>query len=274
MINGMIRMLKDYAWFRRLNTRITYEMLSRYIASPEWHFMNYGYIPKECEKSEACRQAVRQQYSMQMYHYLASKTAIEGKKLLEIGSGRGGGAGYIAQSLKPEFYTGMDIASNAVALANKLHQAPNLKFIQGSAELIPFEDNSVDVVLNVESCHAYGSVPKFLSEVKRVLSPGGHLLLVDFRNSAENMKIFKEQLQASGLECVEEENISENVVRAIEAEDESKTEMIRKVVPTKWQKLFGQFAGTVGSPFHTTLKEGTRQYYRFVLRKIPVAVAG
>lgn len=161
----------------------------------------------------------------------------------------------------------MDIAGNAVRLANKLHVLPNLKFIQGSAEAIPLPDNSVDVVLNVESCHGYGCVRTFLSETRRVLKPGGHLLLVDFRNSQDNMKIFIEEIKASGLECIEEENISQNVIEAIEAEDHSKNEMIKKLVPQRWHKLFCQFAGTVGSPFHLTLREGTRQYYRFVLRK-------
>lgn len=267
MITTSIRLLKGYPWFKRLNAKITYEILSKYIASSEWHFMNYGYQPKACENVSGICTSTPQRFPMQMYHYLATKAPIEGKVLLEVGSGRGGGARYITQNLKPSSYTGMDIAGNAVKLANKMHVVPNLRFIQGSAEAIPMADNSVDVVLNVESCHGYGSVPKFLSEAKRVLAPGGHLLLVDFRNSQENMQIFKEQLKDSGFECLEEENISENVIAAIEAEDQSKTEMIRKLVPERWRNLFCQFAGTVGSPFHETLRVGTRQYYRFVLRK-------
>jgi ubiquinone/menaquinone biosynthesis C-methylase UbiE len=262
-----IRLLKGYPWFKRLNAKITYEILSKYIRSSEWHFMNYGYYPKASENVSGICESTPQLFPMQMYHYLASKTPIEGKVLLEVGSGRGGGARYIAQSFRPSSYTGMDIAGNAVRLANKMHVAPNLRFIQGSAESMPVADNSVDVVLNVESCHGYGSVPKFLSETKRVLVPGGHLLLVDFRNSESNMKIFIEQLKESGLECVEQENISQNVIQAIEAEDKSKNEMISKLVPKRWHKLFCQFAGTVGSPFYESLRSGSRQYYRFVLRK-------
>jgi ubiquinone/menaquinone biosynthesis C-methylase UbiE len=263
-----IRLLKDYPWFKRLNAKITYEILSRYIRSSEWHFMNYGYQPSPGEPVSGISSSTPQLLPMQMYHYLAKKVPMEGKVVLEVGSGRGGGAPYIAQSLKPSSYTGMDIAGNAVRLANKMHVAPNLRFIQGSAESMPIADNSVDVVMNVESCHGYGSVPKFLSETKRVLAPGGHLLLVDFRNSESNMKIFIEQLKESGLEFVEQENISQNVIQAIEAEDKSKNEMISKLVPKRWHKLFCQFAGTVGSPFHESLRSGSRQYYRFVLRKV------
>lgn len=267
MINTSIRLLKGYPWFKRLNAKVTYEILSKYIGSSEWHFMNYGYQPKPTEEQCGICTSTPQRLSMQMYHYLACKVPLGGKKVLEIGSGRGGGAKYITQTFAPAEYTGMDIAANAVRLANKLHVAPNLKFIQGSAEAIPLADNSIDVVVNVESCHGYGCVPTFLSEVKRVLKPGGHLLLVDFRNSQENMKIFMDELKASDLEILEEENISQNVIEAIEAEDHSKNEMIKKLVPQRWHKLFCQFAGTVGSPFHLTLREGKRQYYRFVLQK-------
>jgi SAM-dependent methyltransferase len=160
----------------------------------------------------------------------------------------------------------MDLAHNAVNLANKLHSLPNLKFIQGSAEEIPLGSNSIDVVVNVESCHAYGSVDKFLSEVKRVLKPGGHLLLVDFRK-INDIDQFKQQIRSCGLELLEEENISGNVVNAIETEDDAKRARIKTLIPEKWQELFLEFAGVVGSRIHTSLKEKTRFYYRFVLRK-------
>ena len=37
MINASIKLLKRYAWFKRLNAKITYEILSKYIGSSEWH---------------------------------------------------------------------------------------------------------------------------------------------------------------------------------------------------------------------------------------------
>jgi SAM-dependent methyltransferase len=124
----------------------------------------------------------------------------------------------------------------------------------------------MDVVVNVESSHAYGSVDKFLSEVKRVLKPGGYLLLVDFR-SDNTINNFKDQLKHSGLVLLQEEDISKNVINSIELEDESKTARIKALIPARWQKLFSEFAGVVGSRFYLTLKDGSRSYYRFVLQK-------
>ncbi len=270
MIKFIIHIFKKYSWFRRMNARITYELLAKNISATEWSFMNYGYAPNADEPLiDLQMKEYPQLYPLQMYHYLASKISIEGKTVLEVGSGRGGGAHYLAQAMKPHDYIGMDLAQSAVELANKQYQLPNLKFIQGSAEKIPLEDQSVDVVINVESCHAYGSVDQFLSEVKRVLKPGGHLLLVDFRNeqNVEKMNTLQSQLINSGMTLKSEENITANVIRSIEEEDASKRARIQRLIPKKWQKLFCEFAGTMDSKFYWTLKNNTRLYYRFVLVK-------
>jgi len=267
IVKTILSPFKNFAWFKRLNAKVSYEMLAKYIPASDWHFMNYGYVPNAGEKVLDLPDDPKiQRYPMQMYHSLALKADIGGKNVLEVGSGRGGGARHIASTLNPLSYTGMDLAQNAVKLANKLHPLPNLKFIQGSAEAIPLVDNSIDVVMNVESSHAYGSVPKFLSEVKRVLKPGGYLLMVDFRYSHQ-MDQYKDQVRNSGMKVISEEDITANVVQAIEAEDDVKTERIRTLFPVKWQKLFGEFAGVVGSKFHLNLKNRERLYYRFVLQK-------
>ena len=267
LIKTILSPFKNFAWFKRLNAKVSYELLAKYIPATDWHFMNYGYVPNQDEKVLTLPDDPKiQRYPMQMYHSLALKAEIGGQKVLEVGSGRGGGARHIASTLKPASYTGLDLAQSAVELATKLHALPNLKFIQGSAEAIPLTDNSIDVVINVESSHAYGSVDKFLSEVKRVLKPGGHLLLVDFRYTPQ-MDLFKTQLRNSGMKLISEEDITSNVVKAIEAEDKIKKERIRTLFPEKWQKLFSEFAGVVGSKFHKNLVDRERLYYRFVLRK-------
>lgn len=266
MISKVIFLFKRYAWFKRLNAKITYELLAKHIPATDWQFMNYGYVPHSHEPPLVLSQQPAQLYPLQMYHYLATKMNLAGKHVLEVGSGRGGGARHIAQFLKPASYIGMDLAQNAVDLANKLHTLPNLKFIQGRAEKIPLPDNSVDVVLNVESCHAYGCVDTFLKEVSRVLKPGGHLLMVDFRNE-ENVSQFMNQLKNSGLKELQREDISDNVVRSIEAEDTTKRARIEALIPDRWQKLFCDFAGVAGSRFHLTLKNKKRFYYRFVFVK-------
>lgn len=268
MINTLIRVFKRYEWFKRFNAKVTYELLAKYIPAEDWRFMNYGYVPAANEpRLELPAAFTNQLLPLQMYHYLATQRAVANKAVLEVGSGRGGGANYIATRLQPARYVALDLAQNAIDLSKKMYQAPNLEFVQGSAEALPFSNESFDVVVNVESSHAYGNVPNFLSEVKRVLRPGGFLLVVDFRNQVAGMDLFREQIVACGLKIVSEENISARVVQAIEAEDADKRARIQKLVPARWQALFAQFAGVVGSPFYNTLKDGTRVYHRFVIEK-------
>lgn len=268
MLRRIMFLLKRFAWFKRLNAKITYELLAKHVPAEDWQFMNYGYVPNSSEPplDLPVDKAMKQRLPLQMYHYLALKKELKGKQVLEVGSGRGGGARHLAAHFQPTSYVGMDLAQNAVDLANRLHILPNLKFIQGSAESIPIADNSIDIVMNVESCHAYGLPEKFLQEVKRVLKPGGYLLMVDFR-SDNNMPVFQQQIRRSGLQLLEEEDISNNVIRSIEEEDEAKTTRIKQLIPQKWQKLFAEFAGVVGSRFYLTLKDGSRRYFRFVLQK-------
>jgi ubiquinone/menaquinone biosynthesis C-methylase UbiE len=268
MITPIIRTFKRYPWFRRLNARLTYELLAKYIPARDWHFMNYGYVPLPAEEPLPLPAGfTRQPLPLQMYHYLVVRIPLAGKTVLEVGCGRGGGAHYVATQQQPARYVGLDLAQHAIDLCKEMYSAPNLEFVQGSAEALPFPDASFDVVINVESCHAYGNVPLFLTGVRRVLRPGGWLLLTDFRNAVEQMDVFRAQVQAAGLHIRSEENISAQVLAAIEQEDPAKRERIGKLVPRRWQKQFERFAGVVGSPFYNTLKSGTRVYHRFVIQK-------
>jgi len=267
MISRLFLELTEFAWFRRLVWKPVYQALAAKFPTDTWSFMNYGYSPESNDdnlplpvKDEIHR------FAIQHYHYLAVKAIIKGKDVLEVGSGRGGGSHYIATRLQPKSMTGMDLASNAVDLCNKNFISPNLRYITGNAEKIPLENNSKDVVINVESCHAYGSVDNFLAEVKRVLRPGGHLLLTDIRGIPGKDLLAKKLLE-SGMDIIEEEDITMNVVNAIEKEDELKWNRIRQSVPRWLHAYFSEFAGSVGSQTHKQLKNRDLVYFRFVLRK-------
>jgi len=45
MIKTILAPFKRFAWFKRLNAKITYEWLAKHIPADHWHFMNYGYFP-------------------------------------------------------------------------------------------------------------------------------------------------------------------------------------------------------------------------------------
>ena len=70
-------------------------------------------------------------------------TPIRGKHTLEIGSGRGGGASFLARYHNPSHMTGLDYSTKAVKLSINLHkEVHNLQFVKGDAESLPFDDKS------------------------------------------------------------------------------------------------------------------------------------
>lgn len=267
MIARLFLDFTDYPAFRRIVWKPVYETIAKKFKIADWQFMNYGYAPHVDEipltlepEDEANR------YSIQLYHYLVSILKIPGKEILEVGSGRGGGANYMWKYLKPEKIIGLDIAHNAVKLANEKHATGGLTFVQGNAEKLPFTNESFDLVINVESCHAYGSVPAFLKEVKRVLRPGGYFLCTDMR-SPNGMQILKNNLLATGMQISLKEDITGNVINAIELEETVKQKRISDNIPRWLTKPFKEFAGVKGSKIHEDLKSGSLIYYRFMLQK-------
>ncbi|RAW02607.1 hypothetical protein DQQ10_00380 [Pseudochryseolinea flava] len=173
----------------------------------------------------------------------------------------------MARNFHRVWCTGVDVAEHAVHLSRKEYDLPNLSFVHGTAESLMVLDNSIDVVLAVESSHALGNVKKFLSEVLRVLKPGGHLLLTDLRDSLEEMESFREELMASGLLMINHEDITVNVLSAIESDDAAKRKTIESLVPKSYQKVFFEVAAVVGSRVHQSLRDGSGVYHRYVLQK-------
>lgn len=268
MIAYLFLELTEYAWFRRMVWKPIYNQLAKNYSFPDWHFMNYGYAPlNEKPVMSLSEEDEPNRYSIQLYDNLANRVPILQKDILEVGSGRGGGASYITRYLKPNRYTGMDIANEAVNFCKKIHTVPGLEFQEGNAERIPFGDKSFDVVINVESCHAYGSMEDFLSGVKRVLRPGGHFLCTDMRDP-ERIKLLERQLHDSGMKMIEKRDITQNVVKAIELEDDLKRERMKDRFPAWLQKSFEEFAGVKGSQIHRDLASGRLVYYQFVLQNL------
>ncbi len=267
MIAKLFLDLTDYPAFRRIIWKPVYETIAKKFKVADWQFMNYGYTPKAYELPLRLQPEDEvNRYSIQLYHYLVSILEVRGKEILEVGSGRGGGAHYISKYLRPGKITGLDIAHNAVKLANEKHAAIGLTFVQGNAEKLPFAGESFDVIINVESCHAYGSVPAFLKEVKRVLRPGGYFLCTDMR-SPNGMHTLKTNLFSTNMQIKIDEEITNNVINAIELEEEIKQKRIADNIPKWIAKPFKEFAGVKGSRIHEDLKNGLLVYRRFVLQK-------
>jgi ubiquinone/menaquinone biosynthesis C-methylase UbiE len=255
--------LKRFLW------RVWYNFIINLDNDAEFLFMNYGYAAIDGSDSSFPVPADQEKYRyrIQLYDHVAKAagmTEMTGKKVLEVGCGCGGGAAYIAANFGPAAMKGLDYSQKAIEACNKYHTAvPNLTFVNGNAEELPFENESYDIVVNVESCHTYGKPARFFSEVARVLRPQGYLLIADFRGKPE-VPLFRQQLLDTGLQLLHEENITPNIVKALELDDARKTGLIQ---PGIFQKPFQAFSGTKDSITYKTFNSGEMEYLYFVLQK-------
>ena len=96
-------------------------------------------------------------------------------KILEIGCGTGGFLQAAAEAGRD--VTGVDIASRWLVIARKrlsiLQPASNIKIRAACAEMLPFADASFDHVVADSLLEHLEDVHKALSEIDRVLRPGG-----------------------------------------------------------------------------------------------------
>eukprot|EP01036_Dinobryon_divergens_P027750 gene27750-36572_t len=237
-------------------------------------FMNYGFIPLSETEEESMKLTIKEndvgeRLNSNLYHAVVSevKDQISGSVVLEVGAGRGGGASFITRYFNPRNYTGMDYSERAVALSSVRHSAvQGLTFAHGDAENNPFENESFDFVLNVESSHCYANVEKFFAESYRVLKTGGYFLMADFRGANGSAQLI-EQLQSLPWKKFTHTDITSNVLAALDADDVRKRRMIAETIPLIFQNLMGEFQGVSGGAVHEGFKQRTILYHRFSCQK-------
>lgn len=83
---------------------------------------------------------------------------------------------------KAEQLTGLDLSEQMMAVGQKKCNEKNLdvRFVYGNAQQMSFESNRFDAVTCAYGCRNFHNLDEGLSEMYRVLKPGGQLLIVEF----------------------------------------------------------------------------------------------
>lgn len=118
-----------------------------------------------------------------LYPYLLGyfpREHVEGRRVLEVGLGYGTLAEALARMGAD--YHGLDIAAGPVEMArHRLAGVPGARPAQvqeGSALELPFPDASFDLLASIGCLHHTGDLFGAIQEVRRVLRPGGRLVLM------------------------------------------------------------------------------------------------
>lgn len=256
----------EWPSLRRLVWKYWYEYLARKFQANEFTFMNYGFFDESIERLQLEGSDEPNRNLLGLYHQLTEGIPVEGKTVLEVGSGRGGGASYIARYFKPAMVMGMDRSKNAISLCRKIHKNDSLEFVEGDAESLPFENSEFDIIFNVESSHCYGSMQLFLSEIHRALKPGGFFLYTDFRPHAAMAEIAT-LLTDVGFDLLVEREITSNILVALDRESARKETLIESDSPKVLRSILSEFAAIRGSTIYNCFRDGSLVYKSFQLQK-------
>jgi len=105
------------------------------------------------------------------------------KKILDVATGTGDFALTSFKILQPEKIIGIDISDGMLEIGRKkIAEAGlenNIELLNGDSEAILFDDNSFDAVTVAFGVRNFEHLEKGLSEIKRVLKPGGKLVVLE-----------------------------------------------------------------------------------------------
>jgi erythromycin 3''-O-methyltransferase len=139
-------------------------------------YLNYGYWEPGCtDHDQAC---------VALAERLGDAAGIEaGDRVLDVGFGYGEQDIHWARTRKPKQIIGVNITPGQVekarARVEELGLSDQVDLRVGSAVSLPFEDNSFDRVVALESSSHFNTRQAFLKEALRVLRPGGVIATTD-----------------------------------------------------------------------------------------------
>jgi SAM-dependent methyltransferase len=113
------------------------------------------------------------QLAMAACRYAWAARVAAGGSFLEVGCGAGIGLDVVARTARR--VTGGDVTFTMLAAAKR--RRPDRGLVGLDAMRLPFADASFDVVAAFETIYYFADQAAFVAEAKRVLTPGGRLLI-------------------------------------------------------------------------------------------------
>jgi ubiquinone/menaquinone biosynthesis C-methylase UbiE len=111
---------------------------------------------------------------------------VQHQRVLDVGCGTGLMSAKLAANGRQ--VVGVDISTAMIERA-QCRSGPGMKFVLGDAEKLPGKPGEFDAVVNLISFHHYPNPARAAAEFRRVLRPGGRLVLVAFDRSSRYIRL-------------------------------------------------------------------------------------
>ena len=232
--------------------------------SKNYVFLNYGY--HDDTSLPLNHQDESNRYFIQLYHRVVKDIALQDKDVVEVGCGQGAGGQFLLQYKNPRSYIGIDLSEKAIELCQRNSKFTNAQWMQGRADCLPIPDNSVDVLVNIESSHCYPSMEQFLSEVQRVLRPNGYMAFTDLRH-ASKVDALDNCIKASGLHVLERCDITSQVLDSLCRLSDRRKAHINGTYSVIWRQAVRDISAVKGSTTFNGFINGQQKYLLYLLQK-------
>lgn len=230
--------------------------------APDFSVMNYGF--SSTPEDTIVPSDEPEFYCLRLYEHAVRDTALAGCDVLEISSGRGGGAAFLARTFAPRRYVGIDLSDENVRIARAHQRGVNLEFAVGRAESLDFGDAQFDVAINIEASHLYDDRRAFFAEVFRVLKPGGRFCYVDGCWRDDDCTA---DLVAAGFDLLERRDITANVIRALRLDSARREAIVEAIPRADLRQQYRDWSGVVGHRAFRRLDSGETLYFSHRLEK-------
>jgi len=210
-VNFIVKLYNGIVQKRGFLLKRVYTAALWFVPRNEWKHINWGYAALSdngqlVSNLEEADQEKR--FYVQLYHYLATGmgnwNTLEGKNVLELRSGGGGGLGYIESYLNPNQCIGVDEAPDQIQFSKETYgQNPKMKFyladkVDEFSNLDELRDKRIDLALSVQSSKNVIDFNKFIGSIESVLKPGGVFVFSDLRPTEDWAEVEK-SLESSSM---------------------------------------------------------------------------
>ena len=232
-------------------------------AVPQFTVLNYGFSSEPENSVIAANEP--EFYCLRLYEHTLRDTPVEGRDVLEVSCGRGGGANFVSRTFKPQRYVGVDLEPGERSAGTRACRSP------GSHVRDRQRRAARSARCLVRRCHQHRSLA-LVRESRPVLrgsaaraQTGRPFLL--HRRLLGRRRLHGGPARRAGFELLERLEITSNVLHALRKDNARRTALFDAMKNRDLREEYKHWGGVVGYRAYNRFEAGQTRYFSHRLRR-------
>lgn len=145
-------------------------------------FRNEDFAQKYAKRHQKMTEKFGHEYAQKL-----KSRGFQQDRIIDVGCGAGGTAIVLAKIFPDCKVVGIDLSEPLLKIAERSAQDANLdervKFEKVDVQKMPYQDDSFDLVINLNMVHLVENPIRMLNEMERILVTNGFLFIADLKRS-------------------------------------------------------------------------------------------